>query len=124
MRRPLSKLLCSVAVVLLSACGADPGPADLAEVDSALRQPGAETRSVLIGFRAGGFEHRAEAASGAQIHAEWADLNAVAARLPASAIDALSRNPNVEYIEEDRVVTASGKPGGGVTGGATGIANT
>ena len=124
MRHPTAKVLGSLLLLLFSACGGSgEATSDLADVDAALRAPGSGTLSVLIGFRSGGFAHRAELGAGAQVHAEWADLNAVAAHLPAAAIDALSRNPNVEYIEEDRQVTVSGKPGG-LTGGSTGIGDT
>src|SRR5205823_7829924 len=97
------------------------GSDDVADVDSALRGAGPESRAVLIGFRPGGFANRSEVASaGAAVHTEWADLEAVAAHMPGNAIDGLAHNPNVEFIEEDRPVYATGGPGS-ITGGSAGI---
>jgi serine protease len=84
------------------------------EVDAELLTPGPMERDILIGFKPGGFAARSDVhRAGAVVRDEWADLDAMAARVSPAALARLAGNPNIRYIEEDRPVYASGKPGGG-----------
>ena len=54
---------------------------------------------------------------GARVHHEYrSTLNGFAATLPARALDGLRRNPRVEFIEQDAVVTASDTQSGATWG--------
>src|SRR5687767_2628225 len=63
----------------------------------------AQDARYIVKFRAGrgAAGQAAMRAAGAQIVLTLGPQNAVAARIPAQALNGLSRNPNVEYIEED-----------------------
>lgn len=58
---------------------------------------------VLIQFQPGsrGSVEKALKSVGAEFHFAFADLNAFAVSVPASAVDGLSKNPNVILVEED-----------------------
>ncbi len=71
----------------------------------------------LIGFKRGaGLQRAAVAQAGGQITQEWPQIEVVAARLPASALNGLRHNPNVEYVEEDLLRHALGQRHIGATG--------
>lgn len=56
-------------------------------------------------------------ASGGQLHYVYSHaLHGFAATLPAQALDAIRRSPNVAYVEQDQVVTADATQGGATWG--------
>lgn len=68
-----------------------------------------EFRSVIIGFK----ENPSEALIqqyGGRIKYSYNAIPAIACWLPHQAIEALEKNPQIEYIEEDVVVSILGKP--------------
>lgn len=72
----------------------------------AFAHPGsAQNDRYIVKFRAGAFAagQAALRAVGGQVLLNLDPQNAVAARIPAAAINGLSRNPAVDYIEEDAV---------------------
>ena len=98
-------------------------PAAQGELSS---QSASSTGQYLVGFRRGrGIDRSAITRAGGRINHEWNDLEAVAASLPAQALNGLRNNPNVEYVEEDLpryalgrksgVSDAGGNPGSGGT---------
>lgn len=67
-----------------------------------------EKVDVLIGFH--GLPNRALVEGfGGEVYREFSIVNAVAAYLPLQAIEALERNPQVRYIEENGTVQATGQ---------------
>lgn len=92
--------------MLLVACNSSTTPT--ATSSEALRSG----RSVLVSFR-GGIDRAAIKRAGGEIRKEWAAIGAVAVRMPEAAIAGLSRNPNVESIEPDRIVQAATIVGSG-----------
>ena len=74
---------------------------------------GAQSRAIkdqyIVVFKAGASPRAAAAAVGATpSHVYRAALNGFAARLNAAQLAALQKNPNVEYISPDEVITADG----------------
>ena len=85
--------------LLVAACAALGTTAALAQD----REPAAGFSRVIVGFKAG-FEPGARAAvlaARGRIARELPSVAAVAVELPSAAVAALSRNPNVEFVEED-----------------------
>jgi subtilisin family serine protease len=74
---------------------------------------------VIVAFKAGSASagRAAVAAAGGRVVLEITGTDAVAVQVPASALAALSRNPNIEYVEEDdkRYPFALTSPSDGVT---------
>lgn len=66
-------------------------------------QAAADTTRVIVAFKPGaaGAARAAIAAARGNVKHEIEGLDAVAVELPAAALAALSRHPNVEYVEED-----------------------
>jgi subtilisin family serine protease len=58
---------------------------------------------VIVGFKpgAGAAARSAIAAAGGRIAVDLSEVNGLAVELPAAAVTALQRNPNVEYVEND-----------------------
>lgn len=99
----ISAVLVSMVLV---ACGSSTTP-------TATRSDAVRTgRSVLVSFR-GGIDRAAIKRAGGELRKEWAAIGAVAATMPDAAIAGLSRNPNVESIEPDRLVQAATISGSG-----------
>lgn len=96
----------SLALLLLAAMAAPPLHA--AE----------ETTRVIVSFKPGaaGAGRAAVAASRGQLRHQIHGTNAVAIEVPTAAVAGLSRNPNVEYVEEDvkRYMFAGATPSTGV----------
>ncbi len=67
------------------------------------REPAAGFSRVIVGFKAGAEPgaRAALAAARGRVARELPSVAAVAVELPSAAIAALSRNPNVEFVEED-----------------------
>jgi subtilisin family serine protease len=63
----------------------------------------ADTTRVWVAFKDGQGPNveRAVRAAGGKVHYSFADLRAFAVSVPVQALDGLSRNPNVAYVEED-----------------------
>ncbi|WP_027481950.1 S8 family serine peptidase [Deinococcus pimensis] len=77
---------------------------------SALSTQSAQKDRFLVGFKRGaGVDRAAVTRAGGTVTQEWKELDAAAVRIPAQAVDALRRNPNVEYVEEDVVRHALGQ---------------
>jgi subtilisin family serine protease len=120
MNAPRTTLLLGLSLAL-AACGqqaATPSPQSEASVGTLSAQANQKTR-YLVGFKRGaGVDRAAVARAGGEVTQEWQELDAAAVRIPASAVAGLSRNPNVEYVEEDvvryalgsRRVTADARP--------------
>lgn len=68
---------------------------------SVVAQPAKERVWVVYQPGAKGAAQRALHAANAQFHHQFDELNAFAVTLPAPAIEGISRNPAVEYVEED-----------------------
>jgi subtilisin family serine protease len=58
---------------------------------------------VIVGFRPGAdaAARSAIAAAGGRVAVDLSEVNGLAVELPAAAVTALQRNPNVEYVEKD-----------------------
>ena len=85
--------------LMVAACAALAAPA----VQAQDREPAAGFARVIVGFKAGaepGARAAVVAARG-RIARELPSVAAAAVELPSAAVAALSRNPNVEYVEED-----------------------
>ena len=85
--------------LLVAACAALGTTAALAQD----REPAAGFSRVIVGFKAGaepGARAALVAARG-RVALELPSVAAVAVELPSAAVAALSRNPNVEFVEED-----------------------
>ena len=67
------------------------------------REPAAGSSRVIVGLKAGaeGQARAAVAAARGRVALELPSVAAVAVELPSAAVAALSRNPNVAYVEED-----------------------
>jgi subtilisin family serine protease len=114
-------LLVPATLVLLSACSADPagpvGPGATPSLSRAAAAPGAESVPIpgqyIVVFRdavadAPGLARRLAAAQGSSPrHVYEHALKGFVAPMSAQAAAALARNPNVAYVEQDQVVTAS-----------------
>lgn len=63
----------------------------------------ADKTRVWVQFAAGqkGAVQASLAAAGGEVHHEFEDLRAIAVSVPATALDGLARNPNIELIEPD-----------------------
>jgi len=104
----MKKLIVMGTLVFAAACGQDSGTtptAATAAVDGQGHASPAHGAAVLIGFKSG-MDAALVNKSGGAVHSTWPEINAVGAYMPLEAQAALARNPNVEYIEEDRVVQA------------------
>lgn len=71
---------------------------------------------VIVAFRpgAGGAARSAIAAAGGRVAVDLSEVNGLAAVVPAAQLAALRRNPNVEFIEDDRQRRVLGSSGGAV----------
>ncbi len=78
----------------------------LALAAASLAQAAGDVR-VLIGFRGAPDVAVVHRAAG-KVHRVFRLVPAIAATVPAQAIQGLQRNPKVEYVEEDRIVQAVG----------------
>jgi len=67
------------------------------------------TADVIVQYRAGptALHHRRVLDAGGQLRSELAVIHAAHYSIPASQLEALSNDPDVEYISPDRVVTAT-----------------
>lgn len=85
--------------LLLAACTALPLQAALAQD----REPATGQTRVIVGFKAGSGPavRAAVAAARGRVALDLPSVSAVAIEVPAVALAGLSRNPNVEYVEED-----------------------
>ncbi|MBA4178367.1 MAG: peptidase S8 [Leptothrix sp. (in: Bacteria)] len=85
--------------LLAAACAAICVPAALAQD----REPAAGLSRVIVGFKAGAEPgaRAALAAARGRVARELPSVAAVAVELPSAAVAALSRNPNVAFVEED-----------------------
>jgi subtilisin family serine protease len=72
----------------------------------AVGQPAADRVNVLLGFH-GPLDLKLVERFGGKVSHQFGFIRAVAAQLPPQAIEALSRNPNVRYIEPDAEVYAT-----------------
>lgn len=71
---------------------------------AALAAPGAPTpdpNRYIVKFSNPGQGHAALAGAGASVVLDLPQINAAAAHIPSSAVEALRANPNIEYIEQD-----------------------
>ena len=89
----MKKISLMGALAVLVACTSSPQDVASSELSSSKR--------VIIQFRDGANRKGLVEGVGASIALDLAPQNAAAAHLSARAIDALSKNPAVEYIEED-----------------------
>lgn len=121
-------LLATTLALTLAACGQQSAVTpDAAAPTAPVAGTPAETDSYLVGFRQplsaqnlGAQELAAQAAVQAQaitaaggvISSQWADISAAAVRLSPAALTKLRANPNVEYIEQEAVHRAQGRPSG------------
>lgn len=121
-------LLATTLALTLAACGQPTTVApDAAAPTAPVAGTPAGTDSYLVGFRQpltaqnlGGQELAAQAAVQAQaitaaggvISSQWADISAAAVHLNPAALAALRANPSVEYIEQEAVHRAQGRPSG------------
>lgn len=70
---------------------------------------GKNLKPVIIGFHRGKHDPTIVKKVGGKIKADYAPfIEAVAASLPEKAIDALSKNPNIKYVVEDRIYLLEG----------------
>ena len=101
-------------ILALTACSRDSeaplSPEIAPEASGAVSpQSGAIQDHYIVVFKTGASPRAAAAAVGATPrHVYHAALNGFAARLSAAQLTALSRNPQVDYISPDQVVTADG----------------
>ncbi|OOV15358.1 S8 family serine peptidase [Deinococcus sp. LM3] len=121
-------LLATTLALTLAACGQPSAVApDAAAPTAPVAGTPTGTDSYLVGFRQplsaqnlGGQELAAQAAVQAQaitaaggvISSQWADISAAAVRLSPAALTKLRANPSVEYIEQEAVHRAQGRPSG------------
>jgi serine protease len=101
-----NRVLLLASILSLSACAEVEVPEAADDADSttlSARATEPEGPQVIIAFHPGrGGEGKAAIrGQGGRVVTELHGLEAVAARLPAPALEALRRNPNVEYVEED-----------------------
>src|SRR5512133_829606 len=93
-----STLIVSLALMLALAVG-------LVGTTHAFTSPaqGNEKVRVLVQFEPNGKGNVEKALqnSGAEFHYEFDDLNTFAVTLPSAALDGISHNPNVAFVEED-----------------------
>jgi subtilisin family serine protease len=68
-------------------------------------QAGGERVRVIVAFKAGAEPagRRALSAAGARVALDLPSMRAAAVELPAAAVEALRRNPQVDYVEEDAI---------------------
>lgn len=120
-------LLATTLALTLAACGQPSAVTPDAAPTAPVAATPAETDSYLVGFRQplsaqnlGAQELAAQAAVQAQaitaaggvISSQWADISAAAVRLSPAALTKLRANPSVEYIEQEAVHRAQGRPSG------------
>lgn len=121
-------LLATTLALTLAACGQPSAVTpDAAAPTAPVAGTLTGTDSYLVGFRQplsaqnlGGQELAAQAAVQAQaitaaggvISSQWADISAAAVRLSPAALTKLRANPSVEYIEQEAVHRAQGRPSG------------
>lgn len=121
-------LLATTLALTLAACGQPSAVTpDAAAPTAPVAGTPVGTDSYLVGFRQplsaqhlGGQELAAQAAVQAQaitaaggvISSQWADISAAAVRLSPAALTKLRANPSVEYIEQEAVHRAQGRPSG------------
>ncbi|MCD0169660.1 S8 family serine peptidase [Deinococcus sp. 23YEL01] len=121
-------LLATTLALTLAACGQPSAVTpDAAAPTAPVAGTPTGTDSYLVGFRQplsaqnlGGQELAAQAAVQAQaitsaggvISSQWADISAAAVRLSPAALTKLRANPSVEYIEQEAVHRAQGRPSG------------
>jgi len=97
----------------LAACGQNSAPQAQSDTTLQTQADNSSHGRYLIGFKRGqGIDRAAVQRAGGQITSEWKDIEAVAARLPAAALNGLRNNPNIEYIEEDLTRYALGNRSG------------
>jgi serine protease len=97
-------LLVASTLSVFACAEAIPLPAESTEsTELSMRAHRPDSEQVIISFMPGraGAGRAAVDAQGGRVVTEIRGLNAVAAKLPPQALDALARNPNVEYIEPD-----------------------
>jgi serine protease len=102
-RRRFTKVSSTIALALVAAAaGCATAEDDGAGNDLAARAQGTTAR-YIVQFRDGKGEHGKGAlnAAGAKVDLDLGPQNAVAAHIPAQALNGLQNNPNIEYIEED-----------------------
>ncbi|MFN4250715.1 S8 family serine peptidase [Deinococcus sp.] len=121
-------LLATTLALTLAACGQPSAVTpDAAAPTAPVAGTPTGTDSYLVGFRQpltaqslGAQELAAQAAVQAQaitaaggvISSQWADISAAAVRLSPAALTKLRANPSVEYIEQEAVHRAQGRPSG------------
>jgi subtilisin len=96
--------LCRIVLILLAVLMLVTSTAASQQADPGL-PPGQEKIDVLIGIY-GNFNHGLITESGGEISQEFTLVKVIAARLPKQAIDALSNNPNIRFIEPDSEIMA------------------
>ena len=105
--RITSTALVAVALISLGVAGAAQ-----AQGSSGSSKAQAKAR-VIVGFKPGA-DAAARAAinsAGGRVVIDLSEVNGLAAELPASAVAALRRNPNIEFIEDDPVRRVLGRRG-------------
>ena len=92
MKHLISAALAAVMLLCAAPAAASPG-----------NGKGADRARVYVAYHADrrGPAQRALAAVGAEVHHDFPGLRAFAVSLPAVAVDALARNPAIEFVEED-----------------------
>ena len=105
--RITSTALVAVALIALGVAGAAQ-----AQGSSGSSKAQAKAR-VIVAFKPGS-DAAARAAinrAGGRVVVDLSEVNGLAVELPASAVAALRRNPNIEFIEDDPVRRVLGRPG-------------
>ncbi len=95
----MKKLTLMGALVALSACTSE--VADQAPENVVQQAELNATTRVIVNFKAGADRAAVIAAAGGREMLSISGMNASAVELPAKAVDALSKNPAVEFVEED-----------------------
>ena len=95
----LAAALSATAVMLGS------GPAWSQKKDNGGAQGAKAQTRVIVAFKAGGgpAARNAIAAGGGRVILDLSEANALAAEMPAAAVNGLRRNPNIEFVEDDPV---------------------
>lgn len=94
--------LCVMGISTFNVHGQDPGHnPSLRATDAVSLDDGRADERYIVEFRRFAGASRAVRAAGGQVVRELPQYSAVAARLPSAALQGLSRNPNVSYIEAD-----------------------
>jgi serine protease len=88
------------AVIALSACASEQAGEEGQELSAQEAKLGG-TKRVIVSFKPGADHAKIIAAAGGSVKLEISGMNAKAVEIPVNAIEGLSRNPNVEYVEDD-----------------------